>query len=55
VGDTRSEIIVSVLDPRGGRVIGTLDVESRCRAAFRPADQRTLERAAQALLPMWTT
>lgn len=53
LGDTRSEIIVPVLDP-GGRVIGTLDVESQRRAAFGPADQRALEGAAAALLPLWT-
>jgi len=55
LGDTRSEIIVPVLDPHDGRVIGTLDVESQHRAAFGPADQRALERAAAALLPLWTT
>ena len=54
LGDTRSEIIVPVLDPGESRVIGTLDVESQHHAAFGPADQRTLERAAAALLPLWT-
>jgi putative methionine-R-sulfoxide reductase with GAF domain len=54
LGDTRSEIIVPVLDPGDSRVVGTLDVESQHRAAFGPADQRTLERAAAALLPLWT-
>jgi putative methionine-R-sulfoxide reductase with GAF domain len=54
LGDTRSEIIVPVLDPGGGRVIGTLDVESEHRAAFGPADQRALEDAAAALLPLWS-
>jgi L-methionine (R)-S-oxide reductase len=54
LGDTRSELIVPVLDPRDGRVIGTLDVESQRRAAFGPADQQALEDAAAALLPLWT-
>ncbi|HZD69956.1 MAG TPA: GAF domain-containing protein [Actinomycetes bacterium] len=54
LGDTRSESIVPVLDPVDGRVIGTLDVESQRRAAFGPADQQALERAAAALLPLWT-
>ena len=54
LGDTRSEIIVPVLEPGGRRVIGTLDVESQRRAAFGPADQRALERTAAALLPLWT-
>lgn len=54
LSDTRSEIIVPVLDPGNGRVIGTLDVESQRRAAFGPADQRALEGAAAALLPLWT-
>lgn len=55
LGDTRSEIIVPVLDPGDREVIGTLDVESERRAAFGPADQRALEGAATALLPLWTT
>jgi hypothetical protein len=54
LGDTRSEIIVPVLDPDDGRVIGTLDVESQRRGAFGPGDQRALERAAAVLLPLWT-
>jgi L-methionine (R)-S-oxide reductase len=54
LGDTQSEIIVPVVDPRDRRVIGTLDVESERRAAFGPADQQALERAAAALLPLWT-
>lgn len=54
MGDTRSEIIVPVLDPDDGRVIGTLDVESQRRGAFGPGDQRALERAAAVLLPLWT-
>jgi putative methionine-R-sulfoxide reductase with GAF domain len=54
LGDTRSEIILPVLDPRDGRVIGTLDVESQRRAAFGPADQRALEGTAVALPPLWT-
>jgi len=54
LGDTRSEIIVPVLEPGGRRVIGTLDVESQRRAAFGSADQRALEGAAAALLPLWT-
>jgi putative methionine-R-sulfoxide reductase with GAF domain len=54
LGDTRSELIVPALDPGGGGVIGTLDVESQRRAAFGPADQRALEAVAAALLPLWT-
>jgi putative methionine-R-sulfoxide reductase with GAF domain len=54
LGDSRSEIIVPVLDPHDGRVIGTLDVESERREAFGPADQQALERAAATLLPLWT-
>jgi putative methionine-R-sulfoxide reductase with GAF domain len=54
LGDTRSELIVPVLDPHDGRVVGTLDVESQRRGAFGPADQQALERAAAALLPLWT-
>lgn len=54
LGDSRSEIIMPVIDPDGSAVIGTLDVESQRRAAFGPADQQALEGAAVTLLPLWT-
>jgi L-methionine (R)-S-oxide reductase len=52
-GNTRSEIIVPVLDPSGERVIGTVDVESERADAFSPSDQRMIEQCAQAALPLW--
>ena len=52
-GSTLSEIIVPVLSPRDGRVIGTVDVESDRPSAFSESDQQLIERCAQAALPLW--
>jgi L-methionine (R)-S-oxide reductase len=52
-GDTLSEIIVPILAPGGGRVIGTVDVESERANAFSDADQKMIEQCAQAALPLW--
>ena len=52
-GSTLSEIIVPVLAPVGGRVIGTVDVESERINAFSASDQQMLEQCAQAALPLW--
>ena len=52
-GNTRSEIIVPVLDPSGERVIGTVDVESEKANAFSPSDQQMIEQCGQAALPLW--
>ena len=51
-GSTLSEIIVPVLAP-GGRVIGTVDVESDKLNAFSARDQQMIEQCAQAALPLW--
>jgi L-methionine (R)-S-oxide reductase len=53
LGDTRSEIIVPVLDDDGERVIGTIDVESLQADAFDPAIQTVLEKCANVLRPFW--
>jgi L-methionine (R)-S-oxide reductase len=53
-GSTLSEIIVPVLDPQRGEVIGTIDVESEFADAFSPEDQQLLEECAKAALPLWT-
>jgi L-methionine (R)-S-oxide reductase len=45
---TLSEVIVPVLDPGTGAVVGTLDVESGERDAFTDADRQALERVAAA-------
>jgi L-methionine (R)-S-oxide reductase len=50
---TISEIIVPVLAPVGGRVIGTVDVESERANAFSASDQQMIEQCAQAALPLW--
>jgi L-methionine (R)-S-oxide reductase len=47
--DTLAEIIVPVVDPVGGAVVGTLDVESPERDAFTDADRQALERCAAAI------
>jgi L-methionine (R)-S-oxide reductase len=48
-GSTLAEVIVPVLDPRTGAVVGTLDVESDRRDAFTDADRQALERCAGAI------
>ena len=52
-GSTLSEIIVPILDPQSGTVIGTIDVESERADAFSVNDQKLLEECAQASLPLW--
>jgi L-methionine (R)-S-oxide reductase len=52
-GSTLSEMIVPVLSPGGGNVIGTVDVESDKPNAFSPRDQQMIEQCAQAALPLW--
>lgn len=51
--NTQSEIIVPVLAPGGGRVIGTVDVESERMNAFSVRDQQMIEQCAEAALPLW--
>jgi GAF domain-containing protein len=52
-GSTLSEIIVPIVHPQSGKVMGTIDVESEWANAFSPADQRLLEECARAALPLW--
>jgi len=52
-GSTLSEMIVPVIDPQRGTVIGTIDVESERTNAFSVEDQRLLEECARAALPLW--
>ena len=52
-GSTVSEIIVPVLSPGDGLVIGTVDVESEHTNAFSARDQQMIEQCAQAALPLW--
>ena len=52
-GTTLSEIIVPILDPKTGTVIGTIDVESEHANAFAACDQQVLEECARAALPLW--
>lgn len=52
-GSTLSEIIVPVLSPADGAVIGTVDVESERANAFSARDQQMIEQCAQASLPLW--
>jgi len=53
VGSTLSEIIVPILSPADGSVIGTVDVESNQANAFSARDQQMIEQCAQASLPLW--
>ena len=50
---TLSEIVVPVLHPDGGRVVGTVDVESERANAFSARDREMIEQCAQAALPLW--
>ena len=52
-GSTLSEIVVPVLSPGGGGVIGTVDVESDQLNHFSSRDQQMIERCAEAALPLW--
>jgi GAF domain-containing protein len=52
-GSTLSEIIVPVLSPGGGGVIGTVAVESDQLNHFSVSDQQMIERCAEAALPLW--
>jgi putative methionine-R-sulfoxide reductase with GAF domain len=52
-GSTLSEIIVPVLHPGDGRVVGTVDVESERANAFSSRDREMIEQCAQAALPLW--
>lgn len=51
-GTTRGEAIYPVLGA-GGRVVGTIDVESDRPHWFGPDDHAFLERAARVLAPFW--
>jgi putative methionine-R-sulfoxide reductase with GAF domain len=48
-GSTRSEIIVPIVDRSGGKVVGTIDVESEKVDAFTEEDLSALERCAAEL------
>jgi L-methionine (R)-S-oxide reductase len=50
---TLSEMIVPVLHPGDGRVVGTVDVESEKANAFSTRDREMIEQCAQAALPLW--
>jgi putative methionine-R-sulfoxide reductase with GAF domain len=50
---TLSEMIVPVLHPDGGHVVGTVDVESERANAFTSRDREMIEQCAQAALPLW--
>ena len=53
LGTTLSEIIIPILDRDGGRVLGTLDVESEKANAFSDDDRKKLEQCADASLALW--
>jgi putative methionine-R-sulfoxide reductase with GAF domain len=50
---TRSEIIVPVVDERGSKVWGTIDVESELPIAFDASAQKMLEECAIVLRQFW--
>ena len=53
LGNTLSQIIVPVLHPADGSVIGTIDAESERANAFSSRDQDMIEQCARAALPLW--
>jgi putative methionine-R-sulfoxide reductase with GAF domain len=53
LGDTRSEIIVPIVDGVRHVVIGTIDVESELVHAFDEATQALLETCAEIVRPIW--
>ena len=52
-GNTVSEIIVPIVHPQTGTVIGTIDVESERANAFSVHDQQWLEECARTAMPLW--
>ena len=54
LGNTRSEMIVPVLDPGENRVIGTIDIESEFANAFSEEHAAECEEFARLALPLWT-
>jgi putative methionine-R-sulfoxide reductase with GAF domain len=52
-GNTLSVMIVPVLHPGDGRVVGTVDVESEKVNAFSSRDREMIEQCTQAALPLW--
>jgi putative methionine-R-sulfoxide reductase with GAF domain len=52
-GSTLSEIIVPIVDPQSGTVIGTIDVESERANAFSASDQHMLEECTRVALSLW--
>ncbi len=52
-GNTQSEIIVPVIDPKTNTVVGTIDVESEHKNAFTDADCKLLEECAREIVRLW--
>lgn len=52
-GSTQAEAIFPVMGV-GGKVVGTIDVESDRIGAFGPDDEALLDEAARVLRPFWT-
>ena len=52
-GSTQSEIIVPIISPQSGTVVGTIDVESERKNAFADADRKLLEECAGGILRLW--
>jgi GAF domain-containing protein len=50
---TRSEIIVPIISPTDGSVIGTIDVESERKNAFSEEARMALEECAHAVARLW--
>jgi L-methionine (R)-S-oxide reductase len=53
LGSTVSEIIIPILKPGEGSVVGTIDVESEQANAFSEGDRQRLEKCGQAAMTLW--
>lgn len=54
LGSTMSEIIIPIIDPLSGNVVGTLDAESEHPDAFSPEDEQFLKSCADSILSLWS-
>ncbi len=51
--DTKAELIVPVIHPETGEVVGTIDVESVEKDVFTDSDRKCIEECARLVAPLW--
>src|SRR5690606_12351416 len=52
--DTKAELMLSVIHPETGAVLGTIDVESVEKDAFTDSDHKCIAECARLVAPLWT-